>query len=201
MSTRGEQTGSVPTSRSEQFRSGPPIFQGDFMPRGRRRGLLGTGVVLAILLATAALVVAVVSIAGQPAQGSDAVTPANPQAATAADRALCQAIAPLMKENDDRSNAFLATGQPGAPERDTALPKFVSDTQDWARRTQQTLDAHANPLRFMTRTLQRYIDDMQLFVSSVRPGPGTQYDEAAWTDSIVAYGGPLATCQALGVGW
>ena len=50
-------------------------------------------------------------------------------------------------------------------------------------------------------TLQRYIDDMQLFVASVRPGPGTKYDEAAWTDSIVAYGGPLATCQALGVQW
>lgn len=201
MSTRGEQTGAVPTARSAQFSGPPPVFQGDFMPRGRRRGLLGTGVVLAILLATAALVVAVVSIAGQPTQASDAVAPANPQAATAADRALCQAIAPLMKENDDRSNAFLATGQPGAPERDAALPKFVSDTQDWARRTQQALEAHANPPRFMTRTLQRYIDDMQLFVSSVRPGPGTQYDEAAWTDSIVAYGGPLATCQALGIGW
>jgi hypothetical protein len=49
--------------------------------------------------------------------------------------------------------------------------------------------------------LQRYVDDMQLFVASVRPGPGTKYDEAAWTDSIVAYGGPLATCQALGVQW
>jgi len=48
---------------------------------------------------------------------------------------------------------------------------------------------------------QGYIDDMQLFVASVRPGPGTQYDEAAWTDSIEAYGGPLATCQALGIGW
>lgn len=106
-----------------------------------------------------------------------------------------------MKENDDRSNAFLATGQAGSPERDAALPKFVSDTQAWAHHTQEVLDAHANPPRFMTRALQRYIDDMQLFVASVRPGPGTQYDEAAWTDSIVAYGGPLSTCQALGIGW
>lgn len=154
---------------------------------------------LAILLATAALVVAVLAIVRQPAPRAPA--PATPQAAMAADRALCQAIAPLMKENDDRSNAFLATGQPGSPERDAALPKFVSDTQDWARRTQQVLDAHADPPRFSTRTLQRYIDDLQLFVASVRPGPGTQYDEAAWTDSIVAYGGPLATCQALGINW
>ncbi|OBJ56392.1 hypothetical protein A9W95_13685 [Mycobacterium sp. 1423905.2] len=106
-----------------------------------------------------------------------------------------------MKENDDRSNAFLATGEAGSPERDGALPKFVTDTQDWARRTQQALDAHAAPPRLVTRALQRYVDDMQLFVASVRPGPGTQYDEAAWTDSIVAYGGVLATCQQIGVGW
>ncbi|QLL10488.1 hypothetical protein H0P51_25585 [Mycobacterium vicinigordonae] len=106
-----------------------------------------------------------------------------------------------MKENDDRSNAFLATGDAGSPGRDAALPKFVTDTRDWSRRTQQALDAHASPPRFATRALQRYIDDMQFFIASVRPGAGTQYDEAAWTDSIVAYGGTLATCQQLGIGW
>ena len=162
---------------------------------------MGAGVVLAILLAVAALVLAILSIVRQPATGSASTESANPQASTAADRALCQAIAPLMKENDDRGNAFLAAGDPESPERDTALPRFVSDTQDWVRRTQKVLDAHANPPRFMTRSLQRYIDDMQLFVASVRPGPGTQYDEAAWTDSIVAYGGPLSACQALGIQW
>jgi hypothetical protein len=106
-----------------------------------------------------------------------------------------------MKENDDRSNAFLATGEAGSPERDAVLPKFVSDTQGWAHRTQQALDARANPPRLVTRALQRYIDDMQLFAASVRPGPGTQYDEAAWTDSIVAYGGVLTTCQQVGISW
>ncbi|HME47485.1 hypothetical protein [Mycobacterium sp.] len=200
MSTRGEEIGSAPGSAGARFRPDRPLFsQAGSPPRSRRGILLGVGTVLAILLATAALVVAVVSLVRQPAPTSTA--PADPQASTAADRALCQAIAPLMKENDDRSNAFLATGQPGSPERDAALPKFVTDTQDWARRTQQALDAHATPPRLLTRSLQRYIDDMQLFVASVRPGPGTQYDEAAWTDSIVAYGGPVATCQALGIGW
>jgi hypothetical protein len=161
---------------------------------------MAVGVVLAILLAVTALVIALVSLLSETAPAPVANS-SNPQAATVADKALCQAIGPLMKENDDRSNAFLASGQPGTPQRDAALPKFVSDTQDWARRTQQVLDAHANPPRLTTRALQRYIDDMQLFVASVRPGPGTQYDEAAWTDSIVAYGGPLAACQQLGVSW
>jgi Na+-transporting methylmalonyl-CoA/oxaloacetate decarboxylase gamma subunit len=173
-------------------------------PRAGRRGVAGAvGVVLAILIAVAALIVAIVALNREPPPAAaPAAAPAAQQGpATDADRKLCEAIAPLMKENDDRSNAFLGTGQPGSPEQDAALPKFVTDTQDWARRTQQVLDANATPPRLLTRTLQRYIDDMQLFVASVRPGPGTKYDEAAWTDSIVAYGGPLATCQALGVQW
>ena len=172
-------------------------------PRRNRRGVLGAvGVVLALVVAVAALVVAIVAVTREPPPApAPAATPAQQGPTTDADRKLCEAIAPLMKENDDRSNAFLGTGEPGSPEQDAALPKFVTDTQDWARRTQQVLDANAVPPRLLTRTLQRYVDDMQLFVASVRPGPGTKYDEAAWTDSIVAYGGPLATCQALGVQW
>jgi hypothetical protein len=163
--------------------------------------VVAVGLALTFVLTVAALVIALVALMHQPTPVTPSSAPSKPQVSSADDKALCQAIAPLMKENDDRSNAFLATGQPGSPERDAALPKFVSDAQDWARRTQQALDTHANPPRFITRALQRYIDDMQLFVASVRPGPGTQYDEAAWTDSIEAYGGPLATCQALGIGW
>ena len=178
---------------------GPPYGR---PTRTGRRGILAAGVVLAILLAVAALIVAIVALTEEPPPAAAPQTPPSQQGPTTdADRKVCEAIAPLMKENDDRSNAFLGTGQPGSPEQDAALPKFVTDTQDWARRTQQVLDANANPPRLLTRTLQRYVDDMQLFVASVRPGPGTKYDEAAWTDSIVAYGGPLATCQALGVQW
>jgi hypothetical protein len=191
MSTHGRETGFAPPYR------GP-------LPQGRRK-ILGAGVVLAILMAIAALIVAILALTQEPPPAASATASAaspSPQGPTTdADRKLCQAIAPLMKENDDRSNAFLGTGDPGSPEQDAALPKFVTDTQDWAQRTQQVLDANANPPRLLTRTLQRYIDDMQLFVASVRPGPGTKYDEAAWTDGIVAYGGPLATCQALGVQW
>jgi hypothetical protein len=190
-------------SAGERFQPGPPQPPYGAPPVGnRRRVLTGVGVLVAVAIATAALVLALVSMEREPASSAPAAAPSAPQVSAAgADRALCQAIAPLMKENDDRSNAFLGSGEPGSPEQTAALPKFVTDTQDWARRTQAALDAHANPPRFMTRTLQRYIDDMQLFVASVRPGPGTKYDEAAWTDSIVAYGGPLSVCQALGIQW
>jgi hypothetical protein len=186
-----------PTERGYAPR--PPYVPG--LPRERRISAAAIGVGLTFVVAVAALVIAVVALTTQPAPAAPSTALSKPQVTPADDKALCQAIAPLMKENDDRANAFLGTGAPGSPERDGALPKFVSDTEDWARRTQAVLDAHANPPRFVTRALQRYIDDMQLFVASVRPGPGTQYDEAAWTDSIEAYGGPLATCQALGIGW
>lgn len=176
---------------------GPPDFTPAPLQR-QRPSRTTVGVIAAVVLATVALVLSLISLFSEPEQPPG---PPKPPSVADADKALCQAIGPLMKENDDRSNAFLATGEAGSPERDAALPKFVTDTQDWARRTQQALDGHSSPPRLSTRALQRYIDDMQLFVASVRPGPGTQYDEAAWTDSIVAYGGTLATCQQLGIGW
>src|SRR5690348_10129311 len=134
----------------------------------RRRFLGAAGVVLAILIAIAALILAIVALNKEaPASAAPSASPNQQAPSPDADRKLCEAIAPLMKENDDRSNAFLATGQPGSPEQDAALPKFVTDTQDWARRTQQVLDAKANPPRLLTRSLQRYIDDMQLFVAKI----------------------------------
>jgi hypothetical protein len=207
MSTRVGDSGSGLPTGGEYARARHPeepsraTGTADFRFRPRERpSRVAVGAVLAVVLAVAALVVAVVSLVTRPSP-PPAVSAPSPPAITDADKGLCQAIGPLMKENDDRSNAFLATGEAGSPERDAALPKFVSDTQGWAHRTQQTLDARATPPRFTIRALQRYIDDMQLFVASVRPGPGTQYDEAAWTDSIVAYGGVLTACQQLGISW
>src|SRR5258708_5808250 len=97
MSTHGRETG-----------FGPP-YGGP--PRASRRGVLGAvGVVLAILLAVAALIVALTREPPAPAAAPQA--PPSQHAPTAdADQKVCQAIAPLMKENDDRSNAFLGTGQ------------------------------------------------------------------------------------------
>src|SRR6202171_6312220 len=172
---------------------GPP-------PGGHRRGVLvSAGVVIAIMLAIAALVVGVVALVHQPAAPPTAAPP--PTTATqsalvnteAADRALCQDIAPLMKEGDERANAFVNLGHHGTPQRDAGIPQFVTDTRNWADRVQQFLDQHADPPRYLTRTLQRYIDDLRLYVASIRPGPATKYDDAAWTDSLVAYGGPLCS--------
>ena len=177
--------------------------------RRRRGSLLGGGVVLAILLAAAALVVALVRPGSQAAPSAPpSAVPAQPASTADADKALCQAIAPLMTEDDKMSNAFIDAGPMGTPARNAAIPKYVNDTQDWAKRIQQVLDAHMGPAAggvppqaFLTRTLQRFIDDRKLLAANIRPGPGTKYDDEAYNDSMAAYGGPLAICQDLGVRW
>lgn len=175
--------------------------------RNRGRSLLaGAGIAVAIGLAAAALVVSltrpvpVQAPAAQPAPPA-AGSPATPANTEAADRALCTAIAPLMAESDRTAHEFVDPGPAGSPERDAAIPSYRAQTGEWARRTQDVLNAHYDASPFFQRTLQRFIDDRKLYVANVRPGPAKSYDDAAWADSMVAYGGPLAICQALDVTW
>jgi hypothetical protein len=218
MTVQGGMTGATPPTGGYGpaqvgmgFPPGPP--QPAPYTRGprRRRGaiLIGAGVLLAIALGAAALVVALMSPGRQSTSGAPMpATTQQPGSTSDADRALCQAIAPLMAESDRVSNAYIDTGATGTPARDAATPKYVSDTQDWAPRIQKALEEHAAvpsgevaPQPFLIRTLQRFIDDRKLFVANVRPGPSTNIDQSAWTDSLVAYGGPLAICEDLGVKW
>lgn len=151
--------------------------------------------VVAVLLSTAALIVAVLGLTREPEQKVE--PPATSVATTDSnDRALCEAIAPLIKESSGNKNDFVELGEPGSPERNAGIPNFVEITQDWVSRAQEVLDAHAEPPRYLTRTLQRYVDDMRLFVDGLRPGPEDDADRALWTDSIGALGGPLTVvCQ------
>ena len=166
-------------------------------------------VAAAIVVAVAALVVGIISLvhplssahpsAPVAAPTSSTQTPA--QNTTDADRALCTAIAPLMAESDRSANAWRATGDPGTPARDAALPKYRSDTEDWAGRIQGVLNAHADANAFFQRTLQRFIDDQILLVRNMAPGPAQPSDNEAWQDSLTAYGGPMSVCSALAVKW
>jgi hypothetical protein len=160
--------------------------------------------VVGILLSAAALVVALTrggqsAPATPTAQPSPSSTAAPSGDTTAADKALCEAIAPLIKESSTRKNAFTDLGPDGTPERDAGLPDFRDKTQDWARRAQQVLDQHAAPPRFLTRTLQRYIDDMRMLASNLRPGPITNSNAAGWSDSVFALAGPFEVCSKLGL--
>jgi len=65
------------------------------------------GVVLALLIAVAALIVAILALTKEPPPAASPSASLSQQGPTAdADRELCEAIAPLMKETDDRATRF-----------------------------------------------------------------------------------------------
>ena len=112
--------------------------------RPRRGGglLAGLGIALALLLSAAALVVGVVALVRQPATSASSASstssaPSQAGDTTAADKALCTAIAPIMGDSDRVSNAYTNLGAAGTPDRDAATPQFVTDTKDWTRRAQE----------------------------------------------------------------
>jgi hypothetical protein len=182
----------------------PGLTSGGARPRGA--GIAVALATIAVVLAAAALIVAIV-------RGGDSSAPATPTAqpstsptavasdTSAADKALCESIAPLMAESDQMSNEYTNTGDAGTPARDAALPKFISDTEAWIPRIESVLDSHPNVRPTFKRSLQRFIDDRQLLVWNVRVGPSKSYDETTWSDSLAAYGGPLRICHDLGVSW
>lgn len=175
-------------------------------PAQRAKKWTAVGVVVAILIGLAALTVGIVALVTRPAPSGVSAPPPNQPAAapsdtTEADTALCMAIKPLMAEDDDRSNAWINTGEPGSPARDAALPDFRKYTEDWAGRMQDEVEANPGAHPFFLRTLQRFIDDRVLLVRNMRPGPAVNYDKHAWSDSMTAYGGALSICGALGIKW
>jgi hypothetical protein len=178
------------------------------LPPRKRGRLITAGLVTAILLATAALVVGIVAItrptsstlANQPPAAASPTTSA-PTDTTAADRQLCEAVGPLLRESDETGKAFVNLGQSGTPARDAGIPKYEASVLDWVKRIQPILDSHPEADPYLRRMLQRMVDDIRSYATSIRPGPETAPDAAAWNDATVAYGGPFDVCHRLGVSW
>lgn len=89
---------------------------------GRGRGVLtAIGVVLAVVLSAAALIVALVRGGASPTPGTPSAQSATPSTSTAgtdttaADKALCDAIAPLMTESNKEANDWASSGEQGTP--------------------------------------------------------------------------------------
>ena len=184
----------------------PPVLQ-PLRPGRLRTALAAAGIVLAVVLAASALVVALTtrvdsndSNSAAPSAGDPAAS-SSPASTEQADRALCAAIGPLMSEYSTTAKAWFALGQPGTPARDAALPNFIDDTESWVRRADAVLAEHPNVQPRFERTLQRYLDDLWLFANNIEPGPERTYDGAAWTDGLVAFGGPQSICDVLRAGW
>jgi hypothetical protein len=174
-------------------------------PARSRLGVLATGVALAMVLGLVALVLSITGVTRGPEPQPPKETPqaqAEELYVEVADKALCEVIGPLMREETDRANAFLSTGNPESPERKAAIPKFKADTLGWANRIQSALNQHANPPRYLTRTLQQYIDGMLLYSENMYPDKEPDaYDNTTYDSAAVAYGGPLGTCNKVGIRW
>lgn len=157
----------------------------------------------------AAIVVAAVALEdgrrpiNQPQAAPPIVSTAPQVDGRAADRALCQQVQPMMAESIAFSKTFAGTGAPGSPERDAAIPGFRVTVKQWADRMQIPLDSASTPPRFLTRSLQRYVDDLHLYASNIARGPENNIDRAvndhAWNDATVALAGVMETGRQLGV--
>lgn len=174
----------------------------------RGRAALWILVTLSTVVSIAALVVSIIAIAdtaqepSAPPPAPEASQPATPILFDDdADRALCEALPDLMREANSRSNAFIATPV-DSPERKAAIPRFKTESEHWANRMQQVLAANAEPDRYLTRTLQRYVDDVLLYAQNIYPERRyDKFDDATWNLAIVDYGGALGRCQQLGIRW
>ena len=180
-------------------------------PRGPRRVGLWIVAVVAAVCSVAALVLgglalSKVSQINAEAPGASATTTmtATPLAPhlfdDAADRALCQAIPDLMRERNNADNAYQALPA-GSAERRAAMPAYKSGVQDWAGRMETILASHAQPDRYLTRTLQRYIDDKLLYAQNIYPNKTDPFDQPTWDTGVVDDGGALGRCNQLGIGW
>jgi len=166
---------------------------------------LASGIALAVVLAIAALVLAIVALVRGPVEAptSDAPQAQEQRVFVAdADKPLCEAIAPLMREESDRTNSFLDKGSADSPERLAAIPDYKAATAEWAERIQNVLNEHAEPPRYLTRTLQQYIDGMLLYSENLYKERGPDaFDKTTYDSAIVALGGPLGACYKVGVRW
>ena len=170
-------------------------------PPQRRGGLLTTGIAgLALAMATGALVVGGIALTRHSAPTATS-TSSSATDTSAADKALCEAVAPILAESDKLSNTYTKLGDAGSAPRDAATPKFITDTKDWTQRAQDALDANPDAAQLLRRTLQRYIEDRQILIAGLEPGPLPPYQETIWSDSMAAYNGPISICAKLGVKW
>jgi hypothetical protein len=189
---------------------GPPQPHPNPPQRPGHRSTLGLA--SAILLAIAALIVGIVGL-NRPAtttpttSGPSSVASPSTSAAsktsdtTAADRKLCEAVGPLLHESDETGKAFVNLGHTGTPERDAGIANYEASVLDWVNRIQPVIDSHPSADPYLRRMLQRMVDDIHSYATSVRPGAAADSDTAAWNDASVAYGGPFDVCHRLGVQW
>jgi hypothetical protein len=184
----------------------PPQWQPQPTGKAPRRGLfVPIGVGAAVLLAAAALVVSLAGGGGNSSATGETQTATPEQIQVfvdGADRELCQAMGSLMNESNAAGNAFQKSGEQNTPERKAATPKYIGDTYDWARRAQDVVNQHADPPRFLSRTFQRYVDDVLLYAEALAPDrDSSAYENQIYELSIQDLAGLIGRCSEVEAPW
>jgi hypothetical protein len=177
------------------------------LPVKRGKGL-AAAVGAAIVLSAAALTVGIIALVRPaPSAPTSSVAPASssahPAGTTAANRAFCTDIAPLMTESNKTAQAFNRPAK-NSPEWKAGVPAFVNDTKTWVGRMQPVIDSHGDADPYLLRSMQRFVDDRRNLVADLQAGDGAEWmpdDQTSWNDSLSAGSGPLSTCWDLGVKW
>jgi hypothetical protein len=177
-------------------------------PPPRRSKVMPVAIGTAIVLATAALVVGIVDLtrSTKPTEAASSAATAAPASApsdvAAANRALCNAIAPLMTDSNRAAKAYSSLGPAGTPTWNAGVPNFITDTKDWLGQIQPVIENHPDADPFFRRSLQRFVDDRRFLILDLEAaGPYPPYDDTIWNDSLAAGSGPLNICWDLGVKW
>lgn len=184
----------------------PPWPQQPVAKQPRRGFLVPIGVALAVLLSAAALVVSLMKGSSDTSSAPTQTPTAKPEAPQVfvddADRDLCQAMGPLMRESSDSRNALTRSGAPNTPERKAAIPQFVTDAYDWSRRAQDVLNQHSDPPRFLARNFQRYIDDAIMYAEALSPDRDASiYENQLYDFGVMDLSGLIGRCADVDVPW
>jgi hypothetical protein len=199
-------TGS-PTPMPNASAAPPPPWPRQPVAKQPRRGfLLPIGVALAVLLSAAALVVSLMKGSGQTSSAPTATQSAKPEPTQVfvdvADREVCQAMGPLMRESSDARKAFTNSGAPNTPERKAAIPQFVTDSYDWGRRAQDILNQHSDPPRFLTRNFQRYIDHTLMYAEGLSPDRDSSiFENQLYDFGVIDLSGLIGRCSEVDAPW
>ena len=187
------------------MQSGPVSPGAPFAPSPRRTSRLTVVLaVVAILLAGAALVVSLVRKPETPVTAQPTPTPTttasrqrSKYSSTTPTGALCQAIAPLMRESRRANYEFSAALTVVRRSRRRRVPGYRAFTEDWANRMQAVLEFSRRPTAILTAHLAAIHRRQALYV-----------ELATWSEMISVYrihglsstdyGGPLSVCHKLG---
>ena len=162
-----------------------------------RTGLLASGVVLAVVLGIAALVLSIISTIRGP---EPSPPPQAPQAdqqqlfVDDADHEFCDAMGPLMRESSDSRNYASAGWSAKHAGKKSGNTAVLKDSYDWADRVQDLLNQYSVPPRFYAQ-LPKVHRRRIMFAEGLSPTRDSSIYESQSTSVVYGPSGLIGRCS------